>query len=71
MANTRGVENLKTTTASRKNKKRQTEKGSDRELERALYEKRQKIYPRQVHGLFATLRLTGVSVLMRFWAESI
>lgn len=36
----------------------------DKELERALYEKRQKVYPREVHGLFARLRLSGVAVLM-------
>ncbi|MEX2515648.1 MAG: cytochrome c oxidase accessory protein CcoG [Gammaproteobacteria bacterium] len=29
-----------------------------------LYEKRQKIYPREVHGLFATLRTTTVCVLL-------
>ena len=38
--------------------------GNDKELERALYEKRQKIYPREVHGLFARLRLSGVATLM-------
>lgn len=36
----------------------------DQDLEQALYEKRQKIYPREVHGLFARLRLGGVSALM-------
>ncbi|MDJ0956009.1 MAG: cytochrome c oxidase accessory protein CcoG [Arenicellales bacterium] len=36
----------------------------DKELEQALYEKRQKIYPREVHGLFARLRLSGVATLM-------
>jgi cytochrome c oxidase accessory protein FixG len=30
----------------------------------ALYEKRQKIYPREVHGLFANLRITAVGVLL-------
>jgi cytochrome c oxidase accessory protein FixG len=39
-------------------------RGKDKDLEQALYEKRQKIYPRQVHGLFARLRLSGVSALM-------
>jgi cytochrome c oxidase accessory protein FixG len=34
------------------------------DLEPSLYAKRQKVYPREVHGLFATLRLTGVIVLM-------
>jgi len=33
-------------------------------LEPSLYAKRQKVYPRQVHGLFASLRLAGVIVLM-------
>ncbi len=33
-------------------------------LDEELYAKRQKIYPREVHGLFANLRLTGVVVLM-------
>ena len=36
----------------------------EQNLEQALYEKRQKIYPRQVHGLFARLRLAGVAALM-------
>ena len=34
------------------------------DIEQALYERRQKIYPRQVHGLFARLRLSGVVALM-------
>lgn len=29
-----------------------------------VYAKRKKIYPRQVHGMFATLRITGVLVLL-------
>ncbi len=33
-------------------------------VEHSLYEKRQKIYPREVHGLFARLRTTGVVVLL-------
>jgi cytochrome c oxidase accessory protein FixG len=33
-------------------------------LEDVLYAKRQKIYPRQVHGLFATLRTLGVALLL-------
>jgi len=33
-------------------------------LEPSLYAKRQKVYPREVHGLFASLRVTGVIVLM-------
>lgn len=41
-----------------------TSKPVDSNVEQALYEKRQKIYPREVHGLFANLRLLGVVVLM-------
>ncbi len=33
-------------------------------VEQSLYEKRQKIYPREVHGTFAALRVTAVSVLL-------
>jgi len=33
-------------------------------IESVLYEKRQKIYPREVHGLFAYLRTTSVIVLL-------
>ena len=33
-------------------------------VEQFLYEKRQKIYPREVHGLFARLRVTSVLVLL-------
>jgi cytochrome c oxidase accessory protein FixG len=33
-------------------------------LEPSLYAKRQKVYPREVHGLFASLRLAGVVALM-------
>jgi len=33
-------------------------------LVQELYQKREKIYPREVHGLFAALRVTGVSVLL-------
>ena len=36
----------------------------DREVEQALYAKRQKIYPREVHGLYAALRVTSVVVLL-------
>lgn len=36
----------------------------DRSLEPSLYAKRQKVYPREVHGLFASLRLSGVIGLM-------
>ncbi len=41
--------------------------GRHEDLEQALYEKRQKIYPRQVHGLFARLRLSGVVALMSIY----
>lgn len=34
------------------------------EVEQSLYAKRQKIYPREVHGLFAALRTIGVSTLL-------
>ena len=33
-------------------------------IERSLYEKRQKIYPREVHGAFALLRTTAVFALL-------
>jgi len=33
-------------------------------LEQDLYQKRKKIYPREVHGLFAGLRFAGVSTLL-------
>jgi len=34
------------------------------DIERSLYAKRQKIYPREVHGLFAALRTMGVMTLL-------
>ncbi|ALG68913.1 cytochrome c oxidase accessory protein CcoG [Beggiatoa leptomitoformis] len=34
------------------------------DVEQSLYAKRQKIYPRQVHGLFARLRITSVLTLL-------
>lgn len=34
------------------------------DVEKSLYAKRQKIYPREVHGLFAAFRATGVAVLL-------
>ena len=34
------------------------------QVEEELYAKRQKVYPREVHGIFANLRLTGVVVLL-------
>ena len=64
MTDTQIVENLTTTKSSRKTKPHPSSFGSDQETEQALYEKRQKIYPREVHGMFASLRLTGVAVLM-------
>ncbi|MCK5395884.1 MAG: cytochrome c oxidase accessory protein CcoG [Gammaproteobacteria bacterium] len=37
------------------------------EVEQSLYAKRQKIYPREVHGLFAWLRTSGVMALLGFY----
>ncbi|MGE0861478.1 MAG: cytochrome c oxidase accessory protein CcoG, partial [Gammaproteobacteria bacterium] len=37
---------------------------SPADVEHSLYEKRQKIYPREVHGTFAALRTTAVLVLL-------
>ena len=37
---------------------------TDEDVEVELYAKRQKIYPREVHGLFATLRWLAVAVLL-------
>ena len=34
------------------------------DIEQSLYAKRRKIYPRQVHGLFAAMRTSGVLVLL-------
>jgi len=34
------------------------------EVQQTLYAKRQKIYPRQVHGLFAKLKITSVLILL-------
>jgi len=39
-------------------------KKTDESLESSLFEKRKKLFPREVHGLFATLRLTGVGILL-------
>jgi len=33
-------------------------------IESSLFEKRKKLYPREVHGLFANLRILGVAVLL-------
>ena len=45
------------------NKARQ-KKSVEVDLNQSLYAKHQKVYPREVHGLFATLRVTGVLVLL-------
>ncbi|ORU94088.1 MAG: cytochrome c oxidase accessory protein CcoG [Cycloclasticus sp. symbiont of Bathymodiolus heckerae] len=37
---------------------------SDCSVESSLFEKRKKLYPREVHGLFANLRILGVSTLL-------
>ena len=37
---------------------------ADREVQDFLYQKRQKIYPREVHGLFARLRVIAVFLLL-------
>ena len=34
------------------------------DLDTALYKKREKIYPREVHGIFATLRNLAMVVLL-------
>jgi cytochrome c oxidase accessory protein FixG len=36
----------------------------DQRIEQSLYAKREKIYPREVHGLYATLRNTAIIVLL-------
>ena len=36
----------------------------DQEIEQSLYAKHQKVYPRQVSGIFQVLRLSGVAALM-------
>ncbi len=36
----------------------------DVQLEQELYAKRQKIYPREVHGIFALLRVMAVVLLL-------
>jgi cytochrome c oxidase accessory protein FixG len=38
--------------------------GTDEQVEQSLYAKQAKIYPRQVHGLFARLRVLGVLSLL-------
>jgi cytochrome c oxidase accessory protein FixG len=46
-----------------------TQKGSAEtaDLDQDLYQKRKKIYPREVHGIFAALRFGGVSILLGFF----
>jgi len=44
-----------------------TDKTPEPEIEEALYQKRQKIYPREVHGVFARLRVTAVLVLLALY----
>ena len=34
------------------------------DVEQSLYQKRKKIYPREVHGVFAALRASGVAILL-------
>jgi cytochrome c oxidase accessory protein FixG len=41
-----------------------TQTAAEDEVEQSLYAKRQKIYPREVHGLFAALRTSGVLALL-------
>ena len=43
---------------------KQNNAASDNEVEASLYAKREKIYPREVHGIFATLRWLAVAVLL-------
>jgi len=37
---------------------------NDASIEQELYKKREKIYPREVHGIFAALRLLAVAALL-------
>ena len=37
------------------------------DVEKSLYAKREKIYPREVHGLFAAFRASGVAILLGFY----
>ncbi|MFV9615040.1 MAG: cytochrome c oxidase accessory protein CcoG [Gammaproteobacteria bacterium] len=48
---------------SKVNSKISDAKAND-DVEQSLYAKRQKIYPREVHGLFAALRTMGVATLL-------
>ena len=44
-----------------------TQAAATEEVEQSLYAKRQKIYPREVHGIFAALRTAGVLGLLGFY----
>jgi len=44
--------------------KKETNPSVSDDVEESLYAKRQKVYPREVHGLFAVLRVVGVFVLL-------
>ena len=44
--------------------KRKRRDAPDQEIQNFLYAKRQKIYPREVHGLFASLRIAAVIALL-------
>ena len=45
----------------------QESKLHDREVEQSLFAKRQKIYPREVHGLFAGLRFSAIIILLAIY----
>lgn len=44
--------------------KNPSQKNSEQEVQNFIYQKRQKIYPREVHGLFANMRIVAVLVLL-------
>jgi len=50
-------------TSTAKNVSAVIDKATD-DVETSLYAKREKIYPREVHGLFAALRTAGGVVLL-------
>ena len=41
-----------------------TQRGVDQDVQQALYKKREKIFPREVHGIFARLRNLAMVVLL-------
>jgi len=45
----------------------QVESKLSKDVEQSLYAKREKIYPREVHGLFAAFRASGVALLLGFY----